>query len=1208
MKRSLRKNEITDRKLSFETLEDRHLLSATIAEGEWYATISSDFDVSADDQELLEWINQMRNDSEITLDRILRSGQEIFTAYDSCVTAAWDNQYGAGNKEKYQSFKNDWNGLEKGLAPLAFSEYLYDIASAHTQDMKEKGQYEHTDPNKLKEYFTENSSYGENVFGYEYPSRVPYSRLNADNEAVTIRLTLASFFHSAFAVDWGNDDTNFQHRANMMSSSYTEVGLSIYNSDSTASKSFVTEEFGGGDIAATGGSWLLGAIYDDSNNSGYYDSGEGCSGGTNGIRVTVTKLDNNGGETGDSVTINPFSSGGYQILLKAGTYSVTVSGGNFGNSAKKIVTIGGNNVKLDFVKGENVADAELMPRVDADSLTEGNDAEVTYSEKAKTVSGNVNENSFIYIAQNLDISNSSAVYAAKVTLTVPQKSTDSESLQIGTVPGLISNYDTQARSYYITGQGTLSDYEALLQSLMYCNYSTESSDYSDRTVSISVYNGYQWSNSALITVHVDPNPVTLTIESQKLYEGDAGMTDMVFTAVLSEVQKKDIVFKYEIGSSAMAGEDYGYEYSIGYVTIAAGKRSGTFTASIYGNRANQKNSAGETLSLYDENFDIDFDVTISEIRGGAELALDPETGITAAITGTVLDDDTPLAHYSGSSQQEVSALISDGSFITENGTRRFVYSFTANEDGLVLWNVDADALNGCRLSVYQNAVSGTLISSAFVKTSQNQTNRQTIQWSAVSGSVYVVMIEKNDATAISGLSASMLKINTNNMVMLEPLMEEMKDGDEMLFKFDGNDISLALGNDRWSFDGGTMFGFNDGSGFSIDYPYDSFSTLSAQGIESKKLRLVKEEGNFTIIGSNSEESVLFYGTSGEDSLVYGSGTGTFTTNIGSDYERTWNFTDLAAVVFNAYSGQNDTAALVDSRGNDAIKIVEDNVSISGGGYRLEAINFNKVECRCESGGNNSVYLNNKTEDISAWLAAANLIVSGKLPQNSLSQTEQEPESFVYNVNYFDSASINPWVALNQLTIVAASTAETNYTANFGWVQYNNTFTGLNVNAQNINNIEFFGFSESEDSQFTLLANNENYQSQIIDETSAKIVENSSSRTITLPKAFVASKSSASLSTDHADLKTAEPIELKEKETDDLVPSASQGLEEIAALEIPLFLFDKNTAAILDLCEEEKNDQDKIFDSQIQTEENNDYLLILNQLESESFHKKISSLL
>lgn len=126
------------------------------------------------------------------------------------------------------------------------------------------------------------------------------------------------------------------HRANLLNPNFREVGLGFevgeYKGRSTA---FVTENFGktGTDL------FLTGVAFDDKDGDRFYDPGEGMAG------ITVT-VKNGAGQVVATTTTR--DAGGYDLALKAGTYTVTFSGGGVATNTST-VTIGTKNVKKDLV-------------------------------------------------------------------------------------------------------------------------------------------------------------------------------------------------------------------------------------------------------------------------------------------------------------------------------------------------------------------------------------------------------------------------------------------------------------------------------------------------------------------------------------------------------------------------------------------------------------------------------------------------------------------------------------------------------------------------------------------------------------------------------------------------------------------------------------------------------------------------------------------
>jgi hypothetical protein len=125
------------------------------------------------------------------------------------------------------------------------------------------------------------------------------------------------------------------HRANILNPNFREVGLGFEVGDYKGrSSAFVTEDFGktGSDL------FLTGVTFDDKDGDRFYDPGEGLG------AITVTAK-NAAGQTFKTTTS---AAGGYDLVLKPGTYTVTFSGANIATSTQT-VTIGTKNVKKDLI-------------------------------------------------------------------------------------------------------------------------------------------------------------------------------------------------------------------------------------------------------------------------------------------------------------------------------------------------------------------------------------------------------------------------------------------------------------------------------------------------------------------------------------------------------------------------------------------------------------------------------------------------------------------------------------------------------------------------------------------------------------------------------------------------------------------------------------------------------------------------------------------
>ena len=111
------------------------------------------------------------------------------------------------------------------------------------------------------------------------------------------------------------------HKANILNANFREVGLAFEVGDYKGrSSAFVTEDFAksGTDL------FLTGVAFDDKDGDHFYDPGEGLG------AITVTAK-NAAGQTFKTTTS---AAGGYDLVLKPGTYTVTYSGASIATSTK----------------------------------------------------------------------------------------------------------------------------------------------------------------------------------------------------------------------------------------------------------------------------------------------------------------------------------------------------------------------------------------------------------------------------------------------------------------------------------------------------------------------------------------------------------------------------------------------------------------------------------------------------------------------------------------------------------------------------------------------------------------------------------------------------------------------------------------------------------------------------------------------------------
>ena len=298
------------------------------------------FDPSVLEQEMLEHLNRFRSDPLGELDVLFSSYPVAGTAaaFDPLVARdpnvqAAISQFRVNGDLLVAQFE-----MLTAAPPLAWNESLYNAAENHSNRMILFDEQSHQlpgEPDLLTRIVAAGFSWrfgievGENAFAFSE------SPLHA---------------HAAFAIDWGFGPGGIQspagHRDNMLMPQFQEVGISVLLDDRlghAVGPQIVTQNFGY--RANYGKSALLGVVYDDLNDNGRYDAGEGLSG----VDIDVT------GAAGTFHTTT-MSAGGYQLKLPNGFWTVTASGNGLAvPHVESNVPVGSENVKVDFVNGSVTA-------------------------------------------------------------------------------------------------------------------------------------------------------------------------------------------------------------------------------------------------------------------------------------------------------------------------------------------------------------------------------------------------------------------------------------------------------------------------------------------------------------------------------------------------------------------------------------------------------------------------------------------------------------------------------------------------------------------------------------------------------------------------------------------------------------------------------------------------------------------------------------
>ncbi len=266
---------------------------------------------TAEEQYLLELINRARANP-------TAEGEMLASVTDPAILSA------------YAYFNVDKNALKPAFAaypvrpPLAFNSKLITAARLHSQDMSTNNFQGHNGSN-----------------GSTFDQRINaqgYVNWTGAGENVSAYSQSLLYSHCGFNVDWGNPDLG--HRKNIMNFAdqlFTEVGIGVIHDDHGAPHTgplIVTHDFGNATKSI-----IVGVVYNDANGNKFYDVGEGISG------VTIMP------STGQYYAVTS-ASGGYAIpVTQKGQMTLTASGGTFGTPAVKTITVGPDNVKVDFNPG-----------------------------------------------------------------------------------------------------------------------------------------------------------------------------------------------------------------------------------------------------------------------------------------------------------------------------------------------------------------------------------------------------------------------------------------------------------------------------------------------------------------------------------------------------------------------------------------------------------------------------------------------------------------------------------------------------------------------------------------------------------------------------------------------------------------------------------------------------------------------------------------
>ncbi len=281
---------------------------------------------TAEEQYMLELLNRFRTDPLGELARLTNSLSGEARSNDPDINSALDFFNVSG-----PVLQSQWSSLT-AVPPVAWNEALYQMAQLQSQNMILDDMQDHNLPGRP------GLAARADTFGYNYT--ILGENIFAFGESVF-------HGHGAFAIDWGSGPNGIQnppgHRQTMLSSQFREVGIRIIPETAQSTQVgplVMTQDFG--TRQNFGNSWLLGVVFNDTNENEFYGVGEGLGG------VTVTAVSGAG-----TFMTTTFDAGGYQMQLPQGTYNVTFSGGSFGSPLTiQDVIVGSTNAKVDAIAGQ----------------------------------------------------------------------------------------------------------------------------------------------------------------------------------------------------------------------------------------------------------------------------------------------------------------------------------------------------------------------------------------------------------------------------------------------------------------------------------------------------------------------------------------------------------------------------------------------------------------------------------------------------------------------------------------------------------------------------------------------------------------------------------------------------------------------------------------------------------------------------------------
>lgn len=215
--------------------------------------------------------------------------------------------------------------------PLSWSPQLSEAAGVMSRAQAERGVQTHDGGGKLADGTPVGTTLSDRLNNAHYDQAISEGE-NAFAYATSVRNAT-----KAFLLDWGNDRGVLPHLSNITNAKNREAGFAVVDTKAKGlGPKVVTEVFG---TRAGAKPMLVGVAFNDTVKADhFYQAGEGQED----VTINVTS------DSGQTQSAQTWKSGGYQIPLSNGHYTVTAKVGDRVVRSQDI-NVSDQNVKVDFV-------------------------------------------------------------------------------------------------------------------------------------------------------------------------------------------------------------------------------------------------------------------------------------------------------------------------------------------------------------------------------------------------------------------------------------------------------------------------------------------------------------------------------------------------------------------------------------------------------------------------------------------------------------------------------------------------------------------------------------------------------------------------------------------------------------------------------------------------------------------------------------------